>query len=220
MLPFSFQHSGRPKKSAYFCGPQSTNPLLHKPTTHPLCHSSNPFRAFAAPSAVDRRQPDAARHRGMYRCFWSMGARHHGNPNIVVGRDGRISGEIASALVVNTLRCMGISVIDLGLEHHTNGGNCCSPGKSRRRHHPYGKPQSERMERTEIAQPQGRVHQRSKRRRRVLDLVAQKSRRICLGRPTRRLPPRTILISQNILQQILAHPLVDVDQPFGQRALK
>ena len=38
-----------------------------------------------------------------------------GNPNIVVGRDGRISGEIASALVVNTLRSMGISVVDLGL---------------------------------------------------------------------------------------------------------
>jgi len=37
------------------------------------------------------------------------------NPNIVVGRDGRISGEIASALVVNTLRSMGITVIDLGL---------------------------------------------------------------------------------------------------------
>lgn len=37
------------------------------------------------------------------------------NPNIVVGRDGRISGEIASALVINTLRSMGISVVDLGL---------------------------------------------------------------------------------------------------------
>ncbi len=37
------------------------------------------------------------------------------NPNIVVGRDGRISGEIVSALVINTLRAMGISVIDLGL---------------------------------------------------------------------------------------------------------
>lgn len=37
------------------------------------------------------------------------------NPNIVVGRDGRISGEIASALVVNTLRSMGITVVDLGL---------------------------------------------------------------------------------------------------------
>jgi len=34
---------------------------------------------------------------------------------IVVGRDGRISGAIVSALVINTLRAMGISVIDLGL---------------------------------------------------------------------------------------------------------
>lgn len=38
-----------------------------------------------------------------------------GIKTIVVGRDGRISGEIVSALVVNTLRAMGISVIDLGL---------------------------------------------------------------------------------------------------------
>lgn len=37
------------------------------------------------------------------------------NRNIVIGRDGRISGEIASALVSNTLRSMGINVIDLGL---------------------------------------------------------------------------------------------------------
>ncbi len=36
---------------------------------------------------------------------------HH----IVVGRDGRISGEIVGALVINTLRSMGISVTDLGL---------------------------------------------------------------------------------------------------------
>ncbi|MFN7325079.1 MAG: phosphoglucosamine mutase [Chitinophagales bacterium] len=38
-----------------------------------------------------------------------------GNPKIVVGRDGRISGEIVSALVINTLRALGISVVDLGL---------------------------------------------------------------------------------------------------------
>jgi len=36
---------------------------------------------------------------------------HH----IVVGRDGRISGEIVGALVINTLRSMGINVTDLGL---------------------------------------------------------------------------------------------------------
>lgn len=38
-----------------------------------------------------------------------------GIPVIVVGRDGRISGEIVSALVINTLRALGISVVDLGL---------------------------------------------------------------------------------------------------------
>ncbi len=38
-----------------------------------------------------------------------------GIQTIVVGRDGRISGAIVSALVINTLRAMGISVIDLGL---------------------------------------------------------------------------------------------------------
>ncbi|MBV6440101.1 MAG: phosphoglucosamine mutase [Haliscomenobacteraceae bacterium CHB4] len=38
-----------------------------------------------------------------------------GKPCIVVGRDGRISGDIVSALVINTLRAMGISVVDLGL---------------------------------------------------------------------------------------------------------
>lgn len=38
-----------------------------------------------------------------------------GNRSIVVGRDGRISGEIISALVINTLRSLGISVVDLGL---------------------------------------------------------------------------------------------------------
>lgn len=38
-----------------------------------------------------------------------------GNPKIVVGRDGRISGEIVSNLVVSTLRSLGISVVDLGL---------------------------------------------------------------------------------------------------------
>lgn len=38
-----------------------------------------------------------------------------GNPLVVVGRDGRISGEIVSNLVISTLRSVGISVVDLGL---------------------------------------------------------------------------------------------------------
>jgi phosphomannomutase len=37
------------------------------------------------------------------------------NPKIVIGRDGRMSGEIVNALVVATLRSVGISVVDLGL---------------------------------------------------------------------------------------------------------
>ncbi len=37
------------------------------------------------------------------------------NPKIVIGRDARISGEIVNNLVVNTLRALGINVVDLGL---------------------------------------------------------------------------------------------------------
>ena len=36
-------------------------------------------------------------------------------PKIIIGRDGRISGSIVSSIVVNTLLCLGIDVIDLGL---------------------------------------------------------------------------------------------------------
>jgi len=36
-------------------------------------------------------------------------------PKVVIGRDGRISGEMVNSLVVNTLLGMGIQVIDLGL---------------------------------------------------------------------------------------------------------
>lgn len=39
----------------------------------------------------------------------------HDNPKVVVGRDGRITGEIVSNLAVNTLLSMGIDVVDLGL---------------------------------------------------------------------------------------------------------
>jgi phosphomannomutase len=34
---------------------------------------------------------------------------------VVIGRDGRISGDMVSALVINTLRGLGIDVVDLGL---------------------------------------------------------------------------------------------------------
>jgi phosphomannomutase len=38
-----------------------------------------------------------------------------GNAKIVIGRDGRISGEIVNQLVVNAIRMVGVDVIDLGL---------------------------------------------------------------------------------------------------------
>ena len=38
-----------------------------------------------------------------------------GNPKIVIGRDGRISGEIVNQLVVNAIRMVGVDVVDLGL---------------------------------------------------------------------------------------------------------
>jgi phosphomannomutase len=37
------------------------------------------------------------------------------NRKVVIGRDARISGEVVSSLVVSTLRCLGIDVVDLGL---------------------------------------------------------------------------------------------------------
>lgn len=41
--------------------------------------------------------------------------KRHKNPKVVVGRDGRITGQMVSALAVNTLLSMGIDVVDLGL---------------------------------------------------------------------------------------------------------
>jgi phosphomannomutase len=38
-----------------------------------------------------------------------------GNKKVVIGRDGRISGELVQRLVVSTLNALGIDVIDLGL---------------------------------------------------------------------------------------------------------
>jgi phosphomannomutase len=47
--------------------------------------------------------------------FGTWVLKRHGKATIVVGRDGRISGEIVSSLAVNTLRSLGIHVVDLGL---------------------------------------------------------------------------------------------------------
>ena len=47
--------------------------------------------------------------------FGHWAVRGKTNPKIVIGRDARISGEMVSQLVVNTLLSLGIDVIDLGL---------------------------------------------------------------------------------------------------------
>ena len=39
----------------------------------------------------------------------------HPNKTVVIGRDGRISGEMVRNLVVATLQGMGMDVVDLGL---------------------------------------------------------------------------------------------------------
>ena len=44
---------------------------------------------------------------------WLIAAGHP--KKVVVGRDGRISGEIVSTLAINTLLCQGIDVVNLGL---------------------------------------------------------------------------------------------------------
>ncbi len=41
--------------------------------------------------------------------------KRHKNPKVIVGRDGRITGQLVSELAVNTLISMGIDVVDLGL---------------------------------------------------------------------------------------------------------
>jgi phosphomannomutase len=42
-------------------------------------------------------------------------SKRSGNKKIIVGRDGRVSGQIVSSLSVNTLMSLGFDVIDLGL---------------------------------------------------------------------------------------------------------
>ncbi|MDB5232552.1 MAG: glmM [Chitinophagaceae bacterium] len=41
--------------------------------------------------------------------------QHHENRKVILGRDGRISGEMIQRLVVSTLNALGLDVIDLGL---------------------------------------------------------------------------------------------------------
>ena len=44
-----------------------------------------------------------------------LAKRAEGNQKVVIGRDGRISGEMVQRLVVSTLNALGLDVVDLGL---------------------------------------------------------------------------------------------------------
>jgi phosphomannomutase len=79
----------------------------------PLIKSISGFRGTIGGKAGENLTPE-----DIVACTAAFGqwiVENTGNPLIVIGRDGRISGEIVSALVVNTLRALGITVVDLGL---------------------------------------------------------------------------------------------------------
>ncbi len=58
---------------------------------------------------------DIVRFTAAYGSIISENREDRGGTKVVVGRDGRISGEMVNNLVVNTLTSLGIHVIDLGL---------------------------------------------------------------------------------------------------------
>ncbi|MBL7802560.1 MAG: phosphoglucosamine mutase [Saprospiraceae bacterium] len=79
----------------------------------PLIKSISGFRGTIGGRAGDNLTPQ-----DIVECTAAFGqwvVETSGKNTIVVGRDGRISGDIVAGLVVNTLRACGISVIDLGL---------------------------------------------------------------------------------------------------------
>ncbi len=68
------------------------------------------------------------------------------NLSVIIGRDARISGDIISSLVSNTLIGLGINVVDLGLSTTPTVEIAVSLEGAHRRHYYYGKPQSQTME--------------------------------------------------------------------------
>lgn len=79
-----------------------------------LIKSISGFRGTIGGKAGDNLTPQ-----DIVECTAAFGTwvlqQHGANSTVVVGRDGRISGEIVSNLAINTLRSLGINVVDLGL---------------------------------------------------------------------------------------------------------
>ena len=78
-----------------------------------LIKSISGFRGTIGNESGDNLTPiDIVNFTSAY-CTWLK--EQNGNPKIVIGRDARISGEMVSNLVSNTIIAMGIDVVDLGL---------------------------------------------------------------------------------------------------------
>ncbi|MEO5681348.1 MAG: phosphoglucosamine mutase [Chitinophagaceae bacterium] len=56
--------------------------------------------------------PDIVKFAAAYGTWLS---KEHNGKKVVIGRDGRMSGDMVSSLVINTLLALGINVVDLGL---------------------------------------------------------------------------------------------------------
>ncbi len=79
----------------------------------PLIKSISGFRGTIGGQAGENLTPE-----DIIACSAAFGRwvlQTTGNPKIVVGSDGRLSRDIVSGLVINTLRAMGILVVDAGL---------------------------------------------------------------------------------------------------------
>ncbi|MEI6409722.1 MAG: phosphoglucosamine mutase [Bacteroidota bacterium] len=79
----------------------------------PLIKSISGFRGTIGGAPGDNLTPQDIVESAAAFGLWVIART--GNPRVVIGRDGRISGEIVSQLVCSTLRSVGISVVDLGL---------------------------------------------------------------------------------------------------------
>lgn len=110
-------------------------------------------------------------------------------------------------LVRASLVGLGFDVIDLvGPPRH--GGNGRARRKGRCWHHPYGEPQPQAMERTEVAEREGRVHQRGRRSGGAAHRGRERLR-LRAGRSPRFRAPGHELDAEHI-DAILALDLVDV----------
>lgn len=79
----------------------------------PLIKSISGFRGTIGGRAGDNLTPE-----DIVACTAAFGQwvlNTTGNPRVVVGTDGRLSREIVSGLVINTLRALGIHVVNAGL---------------------------------------------------------------------------------------------------------